>query len=318
MESTQESADSSSQLVKCVVFNVESTQESADLSSQLSPEDLEKLGPVQQIPIIAQAAKLCKISPKTKTCTQLCNISPETKTSTQQLSNLSVKVPLFYGNQDYDRISPEQFLNKIETEMATGNWSDQVATHVFTMALRGEALAFLDTVSQDCNSWANLKAKFIKFYCIEQYDSCKVTKLSDLRHNPRESPRQLQIGVFKLFQTFQHSATELEKFVENKTGGIDIVDHLMKTVFIETLVPEYREKILSKKPTCFEDAANLAVEVFMSSSQQNDSPKNVFDAHNQEKVGDKQDVKNKGGHSISGLFRKKCLTVFRHNIAKEK
>ena len=276
---------------------MESNQESADLSSR--SEDQEQPSSVQPTPINLQAAKLCKISPKTKTCTQ-------------QLSNLSIKVPLFYGSQDYDRISPEQFLNKIETEIATGNWPDEVAAQVFTLALRGEALAFLDTVGQDFNSWATLKPEFIKFYSIEKYDSCKVTKLSDLRHNPLESPRQLQIGVFKLFQTFQHSASEWEKMVQNKTGRIDIVDHLMKTVFIETLVPEYRENILSKKPKTLEDAANLAVEIFATKSQQNEKPKNVFGADNHEKVCDQL----KGDHSLSGWFRKKLLTFFGHNIEK--
>ena len=267
--------------------------ESTDSSLQLGQDDQEQPSPVPPIPIVVQAAKLCKILPKTKKCTQ-------------QLSSLSIKVPLFYGSQDYDRISPEQFLNKIETEMATGNWPDEVAAQVFTLALRGEALAFLDTVGQDFNSWATLKPRFINFYSIEKYDSCKVTKLSDLRHNPLESPRQLQIGVFKLFQTFQHSASEWEKMVDNKTGRIDIVDHLMKTAFIETLVPEYRENILSKKPKSFEDAANLAVEIFVTKSQQNEKPKNVFGADNHEKVCDKL----KGDHSLSGWFRKKRLTFW--------
>ena len=82
--------------------------------------------------------------------------------------------------------------------------------------------------------------------------------------------------TFLIPEQAAYTNDEVKKLVSDSTKQLK--NHLMKTVYINKLQPEYKEYVLSKDPATLQDANNLAVALWRRKNPEDIplKPKSIF------------------------------------------
>ena len=183
-------------------------------------------------------------------------------------------IPLFYGDSTMDNVSAKFLLDRIKFARTTCGWSDQTTAGSFRLALRGTAIDWpnhtRDTLGIDISTWTNIKLEFIANFNVKTQTVDNVWDFSNLVHEGKETPAKPMMEVSKLINNVCCTASpfqipDQDNYTKDDATRLviklskNIKNHLIKTVYINKLQPEYKEYVLSKEPGNFQDANNLVV-----------------------------------------------------------
>ena len=131
------------------------------------------------------------------------------------------------------------------------------------------------------STWTNIEPKFISHFNIKTQIVNNVWDLSKLKHEGRDTPAKLMLEVLKLINNvgataapFQipdqanYTKDDVTRLVSESSKQLK--NYLMKTVYINKLQPEYKKHVLSKDPTYFQEANNLAVALWKRKNNSNE------------------------------------------------
>ena len=111
-------------------------------------------------------------------------------------------IPLFYGDSALDNVSAKFLLDRIRIAHTTYGWSDQTAAGNFRLALRGEAIDWLNhtryMMGVNISTWTNIELEFKSHFNIKTQTVDNVWDLSKLKHEGRDTPAKLMLEVSKL------------------------------------------------------------------------------------------------------------------------
>ena len=188
--------------------------------------------------------------------------------------NPKADIPIFYGDAALDNVSAKFLLERIRIAKTTYGWSDETTAGNFKLALRGLAIDWLnhtkDTLDVDISKWTNIEPEFITYFNIKTQTVDNVWDFSKVTHEGKDTPAKLMIEVSKLINNVASTATpflipdqanytkeDVTRLVMDSNKNLK--NHLMKTVYINKLQPEYKEYVLSRDPTSLQEANNHAV-----------------------------------------------------------
>ena len=202
-------------------------------------------------------------------------------------------IPIFYGDSSLDNVSAKFLFDRIKIARTTYGWTDQTTAGNFRLALRGPAIDWLnfikDTLGVNIANWSDIEPEFIAYYNITVQTVDNVWDMSKLKHEGRDTPAKLMLEVSKLINNVGATAApflipdqaaytkdEVTRLVSESTKQLK--NHLMKTVYINKLQPEYKEYVLSKDPATLQDANNLAVALWRRKNPEDIplKPKSIF------------------------------------------
>ena len=93
-------------------------------------------------------------------------------------------------------------MERIRITCTTYGWSDQTTAGNFRLALRGEAIDWLnhtrDTLGINISTWTNIEPEFISHFNIKTQTVDNVWDLSKLKQEGRDTSAKLMLEVSKL------------------------------------------------------------------------------------------------------------------------
>ena len=188
--------------------------------------------------------------------------------------NPKADIPIFYGDASLDNVSAKFLLERIRIARTTYGWSDETTAGNFKLALRGLAIDWLnhtkDTLDVDVSKWTNIEPEFITYFNIKTQTVDNVWDFSKVAHEGKDTPAKLMIEVSKLINNVASTAApflipDQDNYTKDEVTRLVVEsnkllkNHLMKTVYINKLQPDYKEYVLSRDPTSLQDANNHAV-----------------------------------------------------------
>jgi hypothetical protein len=154
-------------------------------------------------------------------------------------------------------------VNRIKRAQATYHWFYAVTTGNFKLALRGNAIYWLnyikDTEQIDILLWSRIEPQFKLHFDIQIQTTNNMWDFSKLKHKERDDPADLKLKVSKLINNDSSTAPdfgleikEAYTFAEVQQITLEatrnLKTHMMKTLLINKLAPMYKDYVLSQEP----------------------------------------------------------------------
>ena len=165
-----------------------------------------------------------------------------------------------------DNVSAKFLLDRIRIACTTYRWTDETTAGNFKFTLRGLAIDWInhtrDTLDVDISKWTNIEPEFITYFNNKTQTVDNIWDFSKLTHEGKDSPAKLMLEVSKLINSVGLTAApfltpDQTNYTKDDVTRLVVVsskhlkNHLMKTVYINKLQPEYKEYVLSREPTNF-------------------------------------------------------------------
>ena len=191
----------------------------------------------------------------------------------------STDIPLFYGKQGKDTVTPQQLVDRVEKAAAIAGWNtDPRKCDEFYMCLRDGAMSWYNTLENiigfNNQNWNDLKTEFLKAYAPRFTAKTLCTNFQDLKQKQDQSVQDFYNHVSDVFRdayrvkpdhvltcTERHEATQAHAD-DIRLGGIMAMQLLMmNTVFIGGLREDIRKKVLEAGPTQVQESVDLARQI---------------------------------------------------------
>jgi hypothetical protein len=194
-------------------------------------------------------------------------------------------IPLFYGKQGKDMITPQQLVERLERASRVAGW-DALAnpghqkTDEFFLSLRNNALSWYNTldniIGYNKEDWNELKKKFLEAYAPKYSAKALCICFQDLRQKSDESVQDFYNKVSDTFcnayqtkpdhtvtfvGTLPGTATQAECDVVLKQGIERMQLLMLNTVFLGGLREEIRNRVLEDGPTNPDESVKAAREI---------------------------------------------------------
>lgn len=99
-------------------------------------------------------------------------------------------IPIFYGDKTKDTLTARQLIVRIERAALVANWDDLRKARELVLALRGQALVWVNTLQRmrlDPENWNVIRSEFLSSYEPRYTSKANCTNLQDLYQKPGES-----------------------------------------------------------------------------------------------------------------------------------
>ncbi len=201
----------------------------------------------------------------------------------------STDIPVFFGDERRDTVSPHQLIKRIEGAAKIAHWDvadGDVARgprkcDELYMCLMQSALSWFNSLKDlgvDCEDWTQLKAKFLEAYAPKFSARTLCTSFQDLKQKSEEKVQTFFHRVSDAFSdAYRVKPNEVMTFTganaERDAATVEVANSLfqmgvqkmqplmMSTIFLEGLKDDIRFRVLENGPDNIKTALKLAREV---------------------------------------------------------
>ena len=230
----------------------------------------------------------------------------------------STDIPMFYGDERRDTVSPHQLIKRIEGAAEIAHWDeandDQRANgprkwEELYMCLRHSALSWFNSLADlgvNEKRWPELKAEFLDAYAPRFSARTLCTSFQDLRQKQEEKVQQFFHRVADAFsdayrakplEVITFTGTVEQRGTANQALATELVKMgvqkmqllMMSTIFLGGLKDEIRVRVLESGPENIKTALKLAREVEVILGDASKKPKGITIATLQELGADEEE-----------------------------
>ena len=191
----------------------------------------------------------------------------------------SMDIPLFYGVEAKDSITPHQLVKRVERAARVANWAnDERKCDEFFLCLRDQGIAWANTLDNipgfDQKNGTAVKTEFIAAFAPRFTAKTLCTSFQDLK---QKSDEPVQLFYNRVSEVFRDAymikpdhvltATRVGASTQDEADKIRLQGVMamqlltMNTVFLGGLKEDIRSKVLETGPTLIQESVKLAREI---------------------------------------------------------
>ncbi|EPS57234.1 hypothetical protein M569_17586, partial [Genlisea aurea] len=211
----------------------------------------------------------------------------------------STELPLFFGNEQYDKVTAHNLIDRVNNAARIANWNDERKCIEFYMILRQGAITWWDSleledINRD-NDWEAVKNHFLRAYAPRFTPRTNCTNFTKLFQKDGEKVQTFYLRVVETFKRISESRpanlTEVREAIPaavdgalaeriKKEGLRDQERFFLGQMFIAGLKDRIRNRVMEQGPVTLQDMVTQAREAETileeNEKRQQKAPVNIF------------------------------------------